>query len=80
MSLTVTDPALLAAFTASEFPVELRSPDGKLVGRFVPSIPGMRFPELGITDEEMDRLLNDPDGWVTAEEVNAKLRELRGMA
>lgn len=78
MSLTVTDPTLLAAFTASEFPVELRSPDGKLVGRFVPSIPGMRFPELGITDEEMDRRLNDPDAkWVTGDEVMARLRSLR---
>lgn len=40
----------------------------------------MIFPEPGITDEEMDRRLNDPDGWVTAEEVNARLRELRSQS
>ena len=49
-------------------------------GRFTPTPrPGMMFPELGITDEEMERRLNDPDAkWVTADEVMARLRELRG--
>ncbi len=79
MTITVTDPALLATFLASTgVELEVRSPDGQLVGRFTPTPrPGMSFPELGITDEEMDRRLNDPTGWVTAEEVNARLRQLR---
>lgn len=38
----------------------------------------MMFPELGITDEEMNRRLNDPNAkWYTGEEVMARLRSLR---
>ena len=82
MSLTITDPQTVAALATATGPeLDVRGPDGQLLGQFVPAPrPGMMFPEFGITDEEMDRRLNDPDGWVTAEEVNAKLRELRGQA
>jgi len=72
MVITVNDPATLATLTtATGVELEIRSPDGQLIGRFTPAPrPGMSFPELGVTDEEMDRRLNDPTGWVTAEEVN----------
>jgi hypothetical protein len=79
MPLTVTDPATLAALTASPHPVELHDPDGRVIGRFVPPIPGMTYPEFGMTDEEIERYDNDPNArWVTAEEVEARLRALRG--
>ena len=57
----------------------MRGPDGQLLGRFTPAPrPGMMFPELGVTDEEMDRRLNDPNAkWVTGDEVMARLRSLR---
>ena len=43
--------------------------------------PGMMFPELGMTDEELHREEHDPNGrWVTADEVTARLRELRERA
>lgn len=80
MSLTISDPATLTTLTtATGCEVELRGPDGQLLGRFTPAPrPGMMFPELGITDEEMDRRLNDPNAkWVTGEEVMARLRSLR---
>jgi len=82
MTLTIPDRTIAATFaTATGYGVEVRGPDGQLLGRFTPAPrPGMSFPELGITDDEMDRKLNDPDAtWVTAEEVNARLRELRGQ-
>ncbi|QDU19253.1 hypothetical protein [Urbifossiella limnaea] len=80
MSVTIPDPtsaAILARTTGVE--VELRDADGQLLGRFTPAPrPGMMFPELGVTDEEMDRRLNDPNAkWVTGEEVMARLRALR---
>ena len=80
MSVTIHDAAAVAALASTTgMDVEIRGPDGQLLGRFTPAPrPGMMFPELGITDEEMNRRLNDPDGWVSAEEVNARLRELRG--
>ena len=81
MSVTIHDPTTAAALAqATGAEVELRDPDGRLLGRFTPAPrPGMMFPELGVTDEELDRRLNDPDvEWVTGEEVMARLRALRG--
>jgi hypothetical protein len=78
MSLTVTDPAFAAALASTETPVQLRGPDGKVMGVYLPIIPGMSIPESGMTDDELRRLLDDPNGWVTADEVHARLRELEG--
>jgi hypothetical protein len=47
--------------------------------RALPPIPGMRFPELGLTDEELRRRAEDPTGWVTAAEVEARLDQLKGV-
>lgn len=80
MSVTIHDAAAVAALASTTgIEVEVRGPDGQLLGRFTPAPrPGMSFPELGITDEEMDRRLNDPNAkWVTGEEVMARLRSLR---
>jgi hypothetical protein len=80
MSVTIHDAAAVAALASTTgMEVEIRGPDGQLLGRFTPAPrPGMMFPELGITDEEMDRRLNDPDArWVTGEAVMARLRSLR---
>ena len=80
MTLTIPDRTIAATFaTATGFGVEVRGPDGVLLGRFTPAPrPGMSFPELGITDEEMDRRIADPNSvWVTGEEVVARLNSLR---
>jgi len=81
MSVTIPDAAsaaVLAQTVGAE--VEVFAPDGRLIGRFTPAPrPGMMFPELGMTDEELDRQENDPQAkWVTAEEVMARLRSLDG--
>jgi hypothetical protein len=80
MSVTISDPsvaAVLAQAVGAE--IEVRGPDGTLLGRFTPAPrPGMHFPEFGMTDEEIERLDNDPNAkWVTAAEVEARLRQLR---
>ena len=80
MTVTIHDAAAVAALASTTgIEVEVRGPGGQLLGRFTPAPrPGMSFPELGITDEEMDRRLNDPNAkWVTGEEVMARLRSLR---
>jgi hypothetical protein len=80
MSVTIHDAAAAAALgQAVGAEVEVYGPDGRLLGRFTPAPrPGMMFPEFGVTDEEMDRRLNDPNAkWVTGEEVMARLRSLR---
>jgi len=82
MTLTIPDPSIAATFAdATGFGVEVRGPDGRLLGRFTPAPrPGMSFPELGVTDAELDREIADPNTqWVTAEVVNARMRELRGQ-
>lgn len=49
-----------------------------MVGRFIPtSVPGMTYLESGMTDEELDKLANDPNAkWVTSEEVLARLEQI----
>jgi hypothetical protein len=58
-----------------EGPREVRTADGRLLGRFTPA--RMSCPVVGLTDEELDERLNDPNAkWYTADEVMARLREL----
>jgi len=78
MSIQIRDEATAAALAAAAGPQEVRGPDGRLLGQFIPTVgPKMTFPELGITDEELDRRVNDPDAkWYTPEEVMARLREI----
>jgi hypothetical protein len=57
---------------------EVRGPDGRLLGQFIPAPrPGLSYPEVGLTDAELMRRLNDPNArWYTPEEVMARLREI----
>ncbi len=80
MPLTITDPTTVAALTSTTQPRELRAPDGTVMGVFLPTTPGMTYPESGLTDAELRRRLDDPNGWVTADAVDARLRELEGTA
>ena len=80
MSVTLPDVASAAVLAQTVGPeVEVFGPDGRLLGRFTPAPrPGMMFPELGMTDEELERLENAPNAkWHTPDEVMARLRSLR---
>ena len=76
MSMTISDPAFAASLAGVSTPQELRSPDGRLLGRYVPATPNMSFPEVGLTDDELLRRLAEPDGWATAKEVSERLQSL----
>jgi hypothetical protein len=79
MSVQIHDAKAVAVLALATAPVELRAPDGRVLGQFVPVEPSKRmsFPEFGMTDEELERLDNDPNQkWYTADEVMARLREL----
>jgi hypothetical protein len=80
MSVTIQDATtadVLGRTVGTE--IEVYGPDGRLLGRFTPAPrPGMSFPEIGMSDEELARVKDDPSGWATADEVNALLRSLRG--
>jgi hypothetical protein len=56
MSITITDPALLAQLAAARNPVEVRGPDGEYIGTFQPPLgtppPGFKVP---FSDEELER-------------------------
>ena len=74
MSITLTD-GLADEFGRADEPVEVRAPDGRLLGTFTPA---KRLPEPDISEEELRRLEDPNSGkWYTAAEVEAKLRELR---
>lgn len=79
MSVQICDEKAVQALAAATTPVELLAPDGRVLGQFVPVEPSkkMSFPEFGMTDDELERLDNDPNQrWYTAEEVMARLHEL----
>ena len=83
MSIQINDEKAVAVLAAATAPVELRGPDGRVLGQFVPADPSKRmsFPEFGMTDEEITRLDNDPNTrWFTANEVMERLRQLRRKA
>lgn len=81
MTVTVRDETTVSELEhAVGAEVELRTRDGRLLGRFLPAPrPGMMFPELGKTDDELDRIEHDPNArWYTADEVLARIRSLGG--
>ena len=77
MPITIHDEAVAAALAGTATPQELRGPDGRTLGRYVPAVPAMTCPEVGLTDDELRRRIDDPDGWVPADQVTARLRALR---
>jgi hypothetical protein len=78
MPIQIHDEPTVAALSAVTGPEEVRAPDGRLLGQFIPAAsPKMSCPELGVTDEELDRIENDPNTiWYTPEQVMARLREI----
>ena len=75
MPILIRDEPTATVLASATEPQEVRGPDGRLLGHFTPAPPPkVSFPELGITDEEMDRRLNDPNAkWYTGEEVKKRL-------
>lgn len=72
MTITV-DSALANQLGSATGPIELRTPDGHLLGLFMPQA---KAPEPNISDEEALRRISDPNTtFYTADEVNAKMRE-----
>ena len=79
MSIEFIDESIATRLFAVSKPSELRAPDGRLVGQFIPAERKgkVSFPEFGMTDEELEARANRPDAkWYTADEVMSRLREL----
>lgn len=80
MVVKIQDPTALAAMQAARSPIEVHTPDGRYLGRFIPGDESnrMSYPEFGFTDAELERRERDPGvRWYTADEVMARLRQLR---
>ena len=69
MSITITDPTLLAQLTAAKV-VELRDPSGRVIGTFV--VEGYGVPPPGvkspISDEEFEEARRSPDSGISLTE------------
>ena len=78
MSIVIRDEDTAASFSSVSSPEEVRTSDGRLLGRFIPNhSPVMSFPEVGLTDAELERRLNDPKAQRhTPEQVMTRIREL----
>jgi len=75
MSITITDPALLAQFASAPGVVEIRDPNGRVLGTFfVPGYgmlpPGVKSP---ISDEEFEEARKSPDSGITLTELFKRL-------
>ena len=78
MSILIADDQLAAKLDGADQPLEICTRDGRRLGFFTPAKPAKRRLEPQISEEEARRRLTDPNGaWVTAEQVAAKIRELR---
>ena len=79
MPITISDESTVIALSVLNGPEELRSADGRLLGRFIPNPAAkMTYPEFGMTDEELNSRSKNPNAiWYTAEEVSERLRQLR---
>ena len=64
MTITITDPALLAQLTAANGLVELKAPDGRTVARFVTENFGKPPPGFvsPFTDEELEERRKERTG------------------
>jgi hypothetical protein len=79
MSITITDPLLLAQFTQAGGVVQSRDPSGRVIGTFT-SDPGQSLPP-GVTspvsDEAFEEARKQPDGLPLAE-VWKRIHERHG--
>jgi hypothetical protein len=76
----IQDEKAVAPLESAKAPVDVQAADCRHLGRFIPGDESnrMSFPEFGFTDAELERRANDPDvRWYTADEVMARLRQLR---
>ena len=71
----ITDAALEAELRSAKHDVMLKGADGRYLGRYTPIDAASM--ELGISEEELERRLNDPNAkWFTSQEVIGRLRAL----
>lgn len=78
MSILIADEQLAAKLDRADGPVEICARDGRRLGFFSPAKPAQHRLDPRISMEEAERRLNDPDAtWFTAEQVEARIRELR---
>jgi hypothetical protein len=78
MSILIADEQLAAKLDRADGPLEICTRDGRRLGFFTPAKPAQRHLEPRISEEELRRRETDPNArWYTAEEVEAKIRELR---
>ena len=79
MSITITDPGLLAQFAQASGEVELIDPSGRVLGRFLCEsngqlLQGVKSP---ITDEAFEEARKQPDG-LPLSEVWKRIHERDG--
>ena len=78
MSILIVDETVTAKLEMADGPVEVYARDGRRLGFFTPGPPKRYKLEPQISEEELARRENDPNGkWYTADEVAAKMREWR---
>jgi hypothetical protein len=77
MSILIRDETMATELASADGPQELRTSDGRLLGRFIPAASDGVFPEFGVKYSELLQEINDPNTkWHTPDEVMTRLREI----
>ncbi len=78
MPITIADESTANAFESASISQEVRGPNGAVLGQFIPAaLTNISFAEFGVTVEELQRQLHDPNAkWVSPEAVMERLREI----
>lgn len=78
MQTVIVDEALTTKLEKANAPIEIVTRDGRRLGFFTPGPPMKYDLDPKVSEEELQRRLNDPNGkWYTADEVAAKMKEWR---
>jgi hypothetical protein len=78
MSILIADEQLTAKLDKADGPLEICARDGRRLGYFSPAKPAKHQLEPRISEEELLQRENDHSGkWYTAEEVEARMRDIR---
>jgi hypothetical protein len=74
----ITDPTLATTLRQASEPMTIWGPEGVVIGYFSPAKPSYRHIAIPLDEEELRRREQDDKGpWIPAEQVLAKLQELK---
>lgn len=73
----ITDPVLAKTLNQASEPLAIWGPEGAVIGYFTPAKPSFRHVQPPLSEDELRRREQGDGPWIPAEQVLAKLQELK---